>query len=76
MPEGYTRLAQLLDQNDKERGTGGNRLFYLSTAPSDYPEIIRQLGAAGLNRPGRRVAIGPASSSRSRSAVTWNPLAS
>lgn len=50
--DGYHRLAQLLEKNDKERGTCGNRLFYLSTPPSDYPEIIRQLGAAGLNRPG------------------------
>ncbi|MHB2018067.1 MAG: glucose-6-phosphate dehydrogenase [Candidatus Xenobia bacterium] len=49
---GYANLAALLEKNDREHGTGGNRLFYLSTPPSDYPEIIRQLGAAGLNKPG------------------------
>ncbi|HEY4002401.1 MAG TPA: glucose-6-phosphate dehydrogenase [Candidatus Xenobia bacterium] len=50
--DGFTRLKALIEQNDKERGTCGNRLYYLSTPPSDYPIIIRQLGAAGLNKPG------------------------
>lgn len=49
-PEGYEKLANLLNRLDQERGTGGNRIFYLSTPPSQYPEIIQQLGAAGLNR--------------------------
>jgi glucose-6-phosphate 1-dehydrogenase len=49
-PEGYERLAALLNKLDQERGTSGNRIFYLSTPPSQYPTIIQNLGAAGLNR--------------------------
>lgn len=51
--EGYHKLAELLDQLDKERGTSGNRLFYLSTNPSDFPIIINNLGASGLAKPQR-----------------------
>ncbi len=49
-PGGYEKLAELLNRLDQERGTSGNRIFYLSTPPSQYPEIIQNLGAAGLNR--------------------------
>ena len=35
--EGYENLRQLLDQLDKQFGTKGNRLFYLSTQPSYFP---------------------------------------
>src|SRR5579859_5497055 len=49
-PAGYEKLSSLLSKLDQERGTSGNRLFYLSTPPSQYPEIIQHLGAAGLNR--------------------------
>src|SRR5579871_1598246 len=49
-PSGYDRLNNLLNALDQERGTSGNRIFYLSTPPSQYPEIIQRLGAAGLNR--------------------------
>ena len=49
-PQGYAKLAEKLNTLDKTRGTSGNRIFYLSTPPSQYPEIIQQLGAAGLNR--------------------------
>src|SRR5258708_5403166 len=49
-PAGYEKLSSLLNKLDQERGTFGNRLFYLSTPPSQYPEIIQHLGAAGLNR--------------------------
>ncbi|WP_052888065.1 glucose-6-phosphate dehydrogenase [Thermogemmatispora carboxidivorans] len=47
---GYEKLNALLNRLDRERGTGGNRIFYLSTPPSQYPEIIQRLGAAGLNK--------------------------
>ena len=47
---GYEKLVSLLNSIDQERGTSGNRIFYLSTPPSQYPEIIQNLGAAGLNR--------------------------
>ena len=49
-PKGYEKLNNQLNLLDQERGTGGNRIFYLSTPPSQYPEIIQRLGAAGLNR--------------------------
>jgi glucose-6-phosphate 1-dehydrogenase len=49
-PKGYEKLNNMLNLLDQERGTGGNRIFYLSTPPSQYPEIIQRLGAAGLNR--------------------------
>ena len=48
-PQAYQRLATKLDQIDDERGTAGNRLFYLATSPENFPIILQQLGAAGLN---------------------------
>jgi len=47
----YDQLKALLDQLDQERGTGGNRLFYLSTPPSFFPVIVQHLGATGLAKP-------------------------
>jgi glucose-6-phosphate 1-dehydrogenase len=49
--EDYGKLKELLKQVDHERGTAGNRLFYLSVAPRFYSEAVRQLGEAGLSRP-------------------------
>jgi glucose-6-phosphate 1-dehydrogenase len=46
---GFDALSARLDELDKERGTGGNRLFYLATQPSQVTEIIRQLGRVGLD---------------------------
>lgn len=51
--EGYKKLGELLNKLDQERGTRGNRLFYLSTNPSDYPTIINNLGESGLAYPQR-----------------------
>jgi glucose-6-phosphate 1-dehydrogenase len=48
--EGYKRLAERLDQIDAERGTQGNRLFYLAVSPSDFETILNHLREAGLNR--------------------------
>ena len=47
----YQKLAELLDRIDRERGTAGNRLFYLSVAPRFYAEAVEQLGRAGLAKP-------------------------
>jgi glucose-6-phosphate 1-dehydrogenase len=47
-PGTYEKIRSTLAGCDRERGTAGNRIFYLSTAPSDYVDIIRNLGAAGL----------------------------
>ncbi len=49
-PAGYAKLNELLLKLDQERGTAGRRIFYLATAPTDFPVIIRQLGAHGLGR--------------------------
>src|SRR5437868_4862332 len=49
-PECYADLAKMLEQVDRERGTQGNRLFYLSVAPEFYAEAVKQLGEAGLTR--------------------------
>ncbi len=48
-PETYDRLRSALNEIDAARGTGGNRIFYLSTPPSEYVAIIRNLGASGLS---------------------------
>jgi len=47
----YAQLAKRLAQIDAEKKLGGNRLFYLSTPPEVYPDIVEQLGRAGLARP-------------------------
>ena len=52
-PESYSRLKALLAQVDKDRGTAGNRLFYLSTPPTQYIPIAEQLKRAGLNQVGK-----------------------
>ncbi len=49
-PATYPRIKASLLQFDRERGTSGNRIYYLATAPSDYVDIIRNLGAAGMAR--------------------------
>jgi glucose-6-phosphate 1-dehydrogenase len=48
-PAGFDRLARHLDTLDEERGTRGNRLFYLATQPSQFSEIVAQLGRVGLD---------------------------
>jgi glucose-6-phosphate 1-dehydrogenase len=50
-PEGYKRLGAALDELD-DKGSRGNRMFYLATPPSQFPVIVEQLGAAGLARRG------------------------
>jgi len=46
---GFEVLAARLDAVDKDRGTRGNRLFYLATQPSQFAEIVAQLGRVGLD---------------------------
>ena len=45
---GYTRLAEVLAQCDRDWGTGGNYLYYLATAPRFFAEIAQRLGKADL----------------------------
>ena len=47
---GYKSLAERLEKIDKERGTGGNRLFYLAVAPDQFEPILKNLKEAGLNK--------------------------
>ncbi|HVB43432.1 MAG TPA: glucose-6-phosphate dehydrogenase [Streptosporangiaceae bacterium] len=61
-PAAFDRLAMTVERLDAERGTGGNRAFYLSVPPSQFPAVVRQLEASGLHggpdAPGwRRVVI-------------------
>lgn len=46
--KGYDSLKELLNRLDKEFGTKGNRLFYLSTPPSYFPDIVKKLNKHGL----------------------------
>jgi glucose-6-phosphate 1-dehydrogenase len=50
-PDSYARLVRRLSELDAEKKLCGNRLFYLSTPPEVYPDIVEQLGRAGLARP-------------------------
>jgi glucose-6-phosphate 1-dehydrogenase len=50
-PDTYRRLRETLDALDSERGTSGNRLFYLATPPEAFGPVIDGLAGAGLNRP-------------------------
>jgi len=49
--EAYTQLAKRLSELEASKNIGGNRLFYISTPPEVYPDIVEQLGRAGLARP-------------------------
>src|SRR6201997_4776233 len=49
-PDSYARLVRRLSELDSEKKLCGNRLFYLSTPPEVYPDIVEQLGRAGLAR--------------------------
>ena len=47
--EDYRKLAETLDEVDEERGTMGNRLYYLATPPRFYEAIICSLATFELN---------------------------
>jgi glucose-6-phosphate 1-dehydrogenase len=58
----FDRLAATVNGLDAERGTGGNRAFYLSIPPGQFPVVVCQLERSGLSGgpdvPGwRRVVI-------------------
>jgi glucose-6-phosphate 1-dehydrogenase len=46
----FVDLKNRLAKNDEELGTGGNHLFYLSTPPPVFPEIIKHLKKADLDK--------------------------
>ena len=43
------RSPRRLDELDEREGTRGNRLYYLATQPSQFAEIVGQLGRVGLD---------------------------
>ena len=49
-PQTYERLGQKLTAIDAERGTKGNRIFYLATSPNFFLPIIHGLHAAGVSQ--------------------------
>ena len=46
--QGYAALKVRLDEIDRDRGTGGNAVFYLATPPTAYEDVVKHLGAAGM----------------------------
>jgi glucose-6-phosphate 1-dehydrogenase len=48
-PAGFDALSTKLDELDEEEGTRGNRLYYLATQPSQFAELVGQLGRVGLD---------------------------
>ncbi|MDO8614501.1 MAG: glucose-6-phosphate dehydrogenase [Dehalococcoidia bacterium] len=46
-PQAHARLAALLKKVEKERGTGGNHLYYLALPPTTFPLIIGGLQKTG-----------------------------
>ena len=47
-PDSYQKLKIFLSELDAQRGTRGNRVFYLSVAPKFFGEAVQQLGAAQM----------------------------
>ena len=60
-PDGLAPLRSVLEEVDLERGTAGNRVYYLSIPPSGIADVARGLGEAGMSSP-----PGP-----SRAAASW-----
>jgi len=48
-PATYERLRAVLDDLDRTRATAGNRVFYASTPPHAFPQVVDGLAAASLN---------------------------
>jgi glucose-6-phosphate 1-dehydrogenase len=47
----FPRLDELLSQIDRDRGTKGNRVYYLAVPPSSVTGIVDHLSAAGMAKP-------------------------
>jgi glucose-6-phosphate 1-dehydrogenase len=45
----FDRLVKRLDDDDRDHGTLGNRLYYLATQASAFPLVVNQLGRVGLD---------------------------
>jgi glucose-6-phosphate 1-dehydrogenase len=49
-PAAYQRLADVLDECDRDRGTAGSRVYYFSVPARVFGPIAVSLGKAGLGR--------------------------
>src|SRR6185369_11393289 len=49
----FQQLKTKLEELDKEFDTAGNRIFYLATAPDYFAVVAKQLGDAGIAKPGK-----------------------
>jgi glucose-6-phosphate 1-dehydrogenase len=43
-PDGEDRLAKVLNELDEERGTSGNRVYYLAVPPAAFETIVEGIG--------------------------------
>ncbi|HZT67659.1 MAG TPA: glucose-6-phosphate dehydrogenase [Acidimicrobiales bacterium] len=50
-PATFDRLRQVLEEVDHDRGTQGNRVYYLATVPDQFATVACALGEHGLSRP-------------------------
>ena len=66
--DGYHALADRLAEVDKKFNTGGRRLYYLSTSPTEFGQIVERLGDAGLGN------IDPFNSQAWRRAIVEKPF--
>ena len=46
--ESFRRLKERLEEIDRDRGTGGNRVWYLATLPRFFPVVAEQIAKEGL----------------------------
>jgi glucose-6-phosphate 1-dehydrogenase len=47
-PSSFDTMSKQLDELEKSRDTGGNRLFYLATPPNAFQPIAKELGRTGM----------------------------
>jgi glucose-6-phosphate 1-dehydrogenase len=55
--EGEDRVARALERLEEDRGTGGNRVYYLAVPPPAFPVIVEQMGRRRSDRGWVRVVI-------------------
>jgi glucose-6-phosphate 1-dehydrogenase len=55
--EGEDRLASTLNELDEERGTRGNRVYYLATPPGVFPTVVQEVGKRRKTQGWTRVIV-------------------
>ena len=60
-PDSFDAMRERLEKLEKNRATGGNRLFYLATPPTAFAPIAKQLDRTGMLKeeggPWRRLVV-------------------